>query len=547
MIKKLSRIFIQKFLMSVLFLYVQGSLSIYAQESVWMADNGDGTYKNPVLYADYSDPDVIMVGDDFYMTASSFNCIPGLPILHSKDMVNWNIVNYALKRLKPDHIYDLPQHGNGVYAPSIRYHNNLFYIFYGDPDYGIYALTTTDPLGNWSEPQLVKQGKGLIDPCPFWDNDGKMYVSHALAGSRAGLNSVIAIFPVCPQKLIATAETKIVYDGHNGQRTIEGTKFHKRNDFYYIFAPAGGVATGWQTVLRSKNIFGPYEARIVMKQGQTKINGPHQGAWVETNSGEHWFFHFQDKGTYGRVVHLQPMTWRNDWPIIGVDPDNDGCGEPVLSYKKPNISGNFKTVTTPESDEFNSNQLGLQWQWHANENPLWYFTDQNNGVLRLFSYFVGTENKNLWGVPNLLLQKFPAPEFIVTTKLSFYPDQRIVGEKTGLLIMGLDYAMLGMEKTTDGLLLSQIVCKDAEKGNSETTIASIKPLSNIVYLRTKVEAGAKCTFYYSYDNKQFEQLGVEFKARQGKWIGAKTGLFCSRPLKSGDGGWVDVDWFRIEK
>jgi len=158
---------------------------IKANSSVWIADNGDGTYRNPILHADYSDPDVIRVEDDYYMTSSSFNCVPGLPILHSKDMVNWELVNYALQKQPPFDVYDKPQHGNGVWAPCIRYHDNEFYIYYPDPDYGIYMVKTKDPRGIWSAPIMVKEGKGLIDPTPLWDDDGKVYIVYAFAGSRA--------------------------------------------------------------------------------------------------------------------------------------------------------------------------------------------------------------------------------------------------------------------------------------------------------------------------------------------------------------------------
>ncbi|WP_455169171.1 family 43 glycosylhydrolase, partial [Aegicerativicinus sediminis] len=172
---------------SILFFFVV-PISIWAQTSttyvsdVWVADNGDGTYTNPIIYADYSDPDVVRVGDDFYMTASSFNCAPGLPILHSKDMINWQLINYALPEQVPTDIFNTPQHGNGVWAPSIRYHKNEIYIYWGDPDFGIYMVKTKDPFGQWDSPVLVMEGKGLIDPCPLWDDDGKAYLVHAYAG-----------------------------------------------------------------------------------------------------------------------------------------------------------------------------------------------------------------------------------------------------------------------------------------------------------------------------------------------------------------------------
>ena len=161
-----------------------------------------------------------------------------------------------------------------------------------------------------------------------------------------------------------------------------------------------------------------------MAQGKTGINGPHQGAWVDTQTGEHWFLHFQDVGAYGRIVHLQPMKWINNWPVIGSDKDGDGCGEPVLQHKKPNVGQNHAICTPQESDEFNATQLGLQWQWHANFNPKWIFNDATNGCIRLYSYPLTENAVSLWDVPNLLLQKTPADEFIATIKLRFSPTSK---------------------------------------------------------------------------------------------------------------------------
>lgn len=235
----------------------------------WVADKGNGTYQNPVLYADYSDPDVCAAGDDFYMTASSFNCIPGLPILHSRDLVNWSLVNYALPVQEPKEFFDKAQHGKGVWAPAIRFHKGEFYIYWGDPDYGIYMIKTRDPKGSWSKPVLVKAGKGMIDPTPLWDEDGKVYLIHAYAGSRSGVNSILVICELNAEGTEVISDPVMVFDGNDGKNhTVEGPKLYKRNGYYYIFAPAGGVATGWQLVLRSRNIYGPYESKIVMAQGR---------------------------------------------------------------------------------------------------------------------------------------------------------------------------------------------------------------------------------------------------------------------------------------
>ena len=509
---------------------------------VWVADNGNGTYNNPVLNADYSDPDAIRVGDDYYLIASSFDAVPGLPILQSKDLVNWTIIGHALHRQPPYEHFSKTQHGNGVWAPSIRVHNGEFYIYYPDPDFGIYVTKAKEISGPWSDPELVEAGKGLIDPCPLWDDDGTGYLVHAFAGSRAGIKSIIVI------KKLNTAGTKtidagvLVYDGHDTDPTIEGPKIYKRNNYYYIFAPAGGVGNGWQLVLRSKNIYGPYDRKVVMDQGTTKINGPHQGAWVTTQTGEDWFLHFQDLAAYGRVVHLQPMQWKNDWPVIGNDKDGDGKGEPVLTYKKPNVGKSYPIITPAETDEFNTTSLGLQWQWQANPKPTWSFC--TGTYLRLFSYQVPDSAKNYWDVPNILMQKFPAEAFTATTKLYFKP--RLDDEKVGFAVMGMDYAGISLIKKADGIYLQYSSCKQADKGNAETQRV-IEKINNTgaVYLRVKVIKGAVCSFSYSYDNEKFTDVAETFTAQPGRWIGAKLGIFCTRITKTNDAGFADFDWFRI--
>lgn len=547
----------RKYFLFIAFISSAVLLNAQYKSEVWVADKGDGTYVNPVLHADYSDPDVCAVDGHYYMTASSFNCTPGLPILHSEDLVNWEIINYAIKDVEPFDFFSKPQHGKGVWAPSIRYHNGEFYIYWGDPDFGIFMVKTKDIYGEWDKPVLVKAGKGMIDPCPLWDDDGKVYLAHAWAGSRAKFNSVITVCEMNSEGTAIVSNPVLAFDGNDGtNHTIEGAKFYKHNGYYYIFAPAGGVATGWQLVLRSKNVFGPYESKIVMSQGKTDINGPHQGAWVDTPSGEAWFLHFQDKGAYGRVLHLNPMEWKSDWPVIGVDTDGDGCGEPVHEYRKPNIDKTVGIVTPAESDEFNSTELGLQWQWHANYQDTFGFTT-NMGYMRIYSHILSPEFVNFWEVPNLLLQKFPAEEFTATTKLKV--SAKDDGQMSGLIVMGWDYAYLGVEKSGEGFILKYVQCKDAEQKTPEKTSvvgildkcrtfeAGLYPNYEIdIYLRVKVEAGGKCSFYYSTDGKRFHNVGDTFIARQGKWIGAKVGLFSVAPYGK-ERGWVDADWFRIGK
>lgn len=527
------------------------------RSEVWVSDEGNGMYRNPVLHADYSDPDVCAVGEDYFLTASSFNCTPGLPILHSKDLVNWKIVNYALKKVEPVEYYNEARHGKGVWAPSICFHEGMYYIYWGDPDFGIFMVKTRDPYGEWDKPVLVKAGKGMIDPCPLWDDDGRVYLAHAWAGSRAKFNSVLTVCELNKEGTKVISDPVLVFDGNDGvNHTIEGAKFYKRNGFYYLFAPAGGVVSGWQLVMRSKNVYGPYEPRIVMAQGKTDINGPHQGGWVDTPAGESWFLHFQDKGAYGRVLHLNPMKWVNDWPVIGVDRDGDGCGDPVSRYRKPKTDKTYPIETPVESDEFDTRKLGLQWEWHANYQDVFGFTT-NMGYARIYGHELSSHFKNFWEVPNLLMQKFPAEEFTATAKLKV--SAKDDGQLSGLIVMGWDYSWIGVEKQREKFLLKQAICKDAEQGNLEqvSTLAVLEPSKKFeaglfpnfereIYIRVRVGKEAYCRFSYSLDGKKFTEAGTLFKARQGKWIGAKVGIFSVTPHGK-ERGWVDVDWFHVEK
>ena len=524
---------------------------------VWSPDLGDGTYKNPVIHADYSDPDVCAVGNDFYLTASSFACAPGLPILHSTDLVNWEIVNYALPRLVPEDFYSTARHGKGVWAPSIRFHDGEYYIYWGDPDFGVYMVKAEDPRGKWSEPVLVKKARGIIDPCPLWDEDGRCYLAYAWAASRAQINSVICVAEMNAEGTAVIGPSRIVYDGNDDvNHTAEGPKFYKKDGYYYLMFPAGGGEMGWQGAARSRNVYGPYEARRVMEQGDTPVNGPHQGGWVRTASGEDWFVHFQDKGCYGRVVWLEPMEWKDGWPVIGEDADGDGCGNPVLTWRKPSVPVS-RRVNPAESDEFDTVDLGLQWEWHSNEQDLYGFTTPY-GFMRLYSWALSEKYINLWEASNLLLQKFPAEAFTATAKVTMVSKED--HQEGGLIVMGWDYSALTVRREGDRFVLSQRVCKDAEQGGREMVreLADFEPsarqtiiysptVSREVYLRVQVEKGGKCRFAYSLDGKDFTACGEPFQARQGKWIGAKVGFLCVEPHAEPavNRGWLDVDWFRV--
>lgn len=513
---------------------------------VWQSDKGDGTYTNPILYADYSDPDVIRVGNHYYMTASSFNCTPGMPILHSTDLVNWEIINFALQKQVPEEVFNIPQHSKGVWAPAIRFHKNEFYIYWGDPDYGVYMVKTKDIYGKWEEPILVMEGKGIIDPCPFWENDNA-YLIHAWAGSRAGINSLLTINKMNSEGTKVIDEGKNVFDGHDKHHTMEGPKLYKKAGYYYILAPAGGVENGWQVAMRSKNIYGPYEDKVVLEQGSTKINGPHQGAWVTSPDGNSWFLHFQDQGVYGRVLHLQPMSWKDNWPVMGKDFDGNGIGEPVASYSKP-FSKIQSTIRNPaESDEFNDGKLGLQWQWYANGSVKWSAQIPGTHYLRLFAMSLKNE-PNLWNVPNLLLQKLPAPNFTATTKVKLTTEWNTAGKKAGLLLMGQSYSYVAIAFHDDKYWVQQVIAENAVNGEQEKVIAEKSLLSNEVQLRMKITAPeAHCQFSYSENGIDFIEIGKPAKAQKDLWIAAKIGIFATSLNNVRMGGYADFDWFRITK
>ena len=514
------------------------------KSKVWSSDTQQGTYINPIIHADYSDPDVIRVGTDYYMTSSSFTCIPGLPVLHSKDMINWTLISHALKRY-PSEQFSCPQHGGGVWAPSMRYHNNMFYIHWGDPDNGIFMVRTSNPAGTWDTPICVLKGKGLIDPCPLWDEDGNAYLVHAWAASRVGVKGLLTVHKMNQDGTKVDPDGKHVFDGNDHQPTIEGPKFYKANGYYYILAPAGGVKTGWQLALRSKNIYGPYEHKVVLEQGATDINGPHQGAWVQTPTGQSWFFHFQDCQAYGRLVHLQPVTWIDNWPMMGVRDEQTGKWQPVKTYTKPDCQVVSELANPVESDEFNGDTLGLQWQWYSNPELTWYAMLPNTTHLRMFAQRLPEENSTLWDAGSLLVQKFPAPTFKAITKINFASITD--GTRTGLVIMGKDYSYLSIARQADSYSLTQVMCKSADKAGLETTVQQVKIAQDNLYLSVQVsEPDAECQFSYSLDGVTYRQFGQPFNARTGAWIGAKVGIFCLRNFDVRNGGYADFDWFRVE-
>ena len=534
--------------------------TMVVNNNTWIADNGDGTYTNPILFTDYSDPDVCRVGDDYFMVASSFCNAPGLPVLHSNDLVNWKMISYAIEKI-PGEQFDKPLHGHGVWAPAIRYHEGEFIIFFPMPDEGIYVVKTKDPWGKWDEPTCLFSGKGWIDPCPFWDDDGKAYMVSAFAKSRIGFKSILNLCEITPDCLHMVDEGKHIFDGNiENQETIEGPKMYKRNGYYYIFAPSGGVKQGWQTVLRSKNIWGPYEHRIVLMQKDTVVNGPHQGAWVNTQTGEDWFIHFQDVYAAGRIIHLQPMKWVNDWPVIGEFEEGEESGKPVMTWKKPNVGETYPVCSPEGQDEFDGESLGLQWQWNANAKDNWYHMDTEKKKLVLHA--VAKEAETISNVPNLLLQKWFMPECHAVTKLNLSGMK--TGDTAGMISMGVTFGAIAVTKTENGFVLKRISGEQEFANEAATAVdesVAIKQLSadtkeiwfsNTVKKvpSTSMNSDGPYTFPipaedislgFSLDGEHFEDI-MTYPAKAGRWVGVKHGVFCYHE-ENGEAGKVGVEYF----
>lgn len=493
--------------------------------ALWNADIGDGHYRNPVLYADWSDPDVVRVGHDFFMVASSFNRVPGLPILHSTDLVDWRLIGHALDRLVPGDAYREPRSGCGVWAPSLRHHDGRFWICYPDPDHGIFVTTSDDPAGRWSEPRLVLPGRGLIDPCPLWDEDGNAHLIHAWAKSRCGFNNRLTAHRMTPDLERPLGPGTLVVDGDAipGCRTLEGPKWYRRNGWYWIFAPAGGVTNGWQYAMRSRHILGPYQPKIVLEQGRTKINGPHQGAWVETPAGDSWFLHFQDLHAYGRVVHLQPMRWLDSgWPVIGHH------GEPVRRHPRPALPATTTRAagTTPETTGAPARNLGAtpdsgtvgEWTWPANpapgRGPATNHRPADGVRLRC------EPGDDLRTFAAVLGRRLPGPRFRVETTVRLDAG---TGARAGLAVLGHTYSWIGLEQQPGGPRLTRRTTEAG--GEAEQDAIRPEPVTGPVRLAVIVTDGAVVHFAADTGNG-WQELGPPFPATPGGWIGATLGLFA---------------------
>ncbi len=482
-------------------------------------------YKNPIIKSDYSDPDVIRVGNSYYMIASSFNHTPCLPILKSENLVDWKLVNYMWDKL-PFDTYDKVMHGCGVWAPSIRFHNGKFYALVPFPDEGIFVTETTDiENGPWSEPRLLIKGPGIEDPCPIWVDD-KCYLVVGFVKSRIGFNSMLAVYEVSSNLTKQLSEYKIVFDGHNIAPTVEGPKFHYRNGFFYILAPCGSVKSGWQIALRSKNVYGPYEMKIILVQNDSKINGPHQGALIDLPNDEWAFMHFTDQGPYGRVICLEPARWINDWPVCGLVKDELLAGTAVMEH--PYIINKESNYKIQDSDNFKENKLSLMWQCPANIKSNFFKFD--DGIIL---NAINGDIKPLNMLPNSLLTKILYASFEVEAKATLSLNE---GDEAGLCYMGMEYNYISLKKINNKL---HLLVKNGKFNNEDDVIIyeEIYDSNEIIFNLKYIEPNK---YLLGFNGKY---LDFEFVATPGRWIGGKYGIYA----KGVNNGFAKFEYFNCKQ
>ena len=479
-----------------------------ACETAW-GDTGDGRYRNPVLAADYSDPDVIRVGEKYYMVASDFHFM-GMQVLVSDDLVNWSLAGQIYDRFDLPGWEEMAHYAGGSWAPSIRWHDGRFWVYFCTPDEGLFMSTAEDPAGPWTPLHCVQAVVGWEDPCPFWDEDGTAYLGHSLRGAG----------PIIIHRMSADGKTLLdegvtVYEGP----TAEGTKIHKWDGRYYLSIPEGGVRGGWQTVLRSKDLYGPYERKIVLETGSTPVNGPHQGAIVDTPDGTWWFLHFQQRDPLGRILHLQPMRWVDGWPVIGEDYDGNGVGEPVPSWDKPAGGEDRKGFLPASSDDFSSETLGLQWQFNHNPVDSAWSLARHPGSLTLDALQAPSFVK----ARNTLSQKLMGFAGTYTVKLD--ASEMADGQFAGLACMGRVNYQAGI--LVEGGVRSLCLASDA--GES----ARIDLPERDVWLRLSFDIPDNAfRFWYSTDGRRFTPWGEVFPAQFGFWKGARPALFSFNRIAS---------------
>ena len=535
-------------------------------------DQGDGTYRNPIIAADYSDPDPLRVGDDYYLVASTFESFPGVSILHSKDLVNWTTIGAALTDLgSVDSAYTarkMERYNGGVYAPTISYHNGKYYIYVNLYTDGFYMATADNPEGPWKSGFVKdKYGRRLkvtrwSDPCPFWDEDGKAYLVASHPGKKYWYSYIFQMSE--DGTTLSDADSahmdkkNFLYQYPDGGTVIspyhssEGNRIFKRNGYYYLqhieFTNQGqGEGT---YIFRSRNLYGTlpdgtpgrpgnpgkYEVFTVEKvKNRDSLRIPGQGGYVDTPDGR-WFWIGQFTRDYacGRPPHLLPVTWIDDWPVIGVDV-KDKEGQMAWQLPKP-VQG--YALTLPQgSDDFDKAELHPQWMWnHVPDSSKWSLTERP-GYLRLYASSVS--GKGFFKAPNTINQRYMRSDSaVVTTRMEIAGMNN--GQKAGLVHFngGKNYAFIAVTKQNN-------VCRMEFEMDGQAAIGTELPSGqNVIFLRTSIGITDEAGFQYSFDGITYHKLGSVYPMKAANFRGDMIGVFTYDD--GGQSGFVDVDWFHYQ-
>jgi len=490
--------------------------------SNFTSDNGDGTFTNPLINLDFPDPDIIRVGDDYYMASSTFTTFPGVPIAHSKDLVNWEIIGYTYDTLPSVRSYHI-EDGEAMYrwgswAPCIRYNNGKFYIFFNVEFDGFYIASSTKPEGPYT---IKKLGRPLYDPSVLFDDDGRIYACY---GSGT---IMIAEFDKNLDKLIT--EPKPVFVGNCGGN-FEGSHIYKRNGWYYICNTARGY-NGLEVCMRSKNIYGPYESRVISSDDMNYADaGLHQGGFVDTKEGETFFFIFQDRDYVGRVPVLQPVIWKDGWPYVG-----NNQGRALTTVKKPNIKVAGKPIENNfvGSDEFDSDKLALKWHWnHLPDNSKWSLT-KKKGYLAI----TASHSPNFMYAQNSLMQRIVGGGSVATTRIDL--SDLKVNDVAGLAVANLPYAGIGIQQNAENQTILMFE-------NGEIIDKAPIEIVKEIYLQIEATPEGNAKFSYSLDGKKYIPLGKEFMMEftVKTFLGNRLAMFCYN-TGTGNTGTANFDWFHL--
>jgi len=520
-----------------------------AAAQTWTADNGNGTYSNPLFYEEFEDPDIIRVGEDYYLAGTTMHMNPGLIVLHSKDLVNWELASYCIDRLDLGPSFRLEGgniYGQGIWAPCIRYHDGMFYVFCNVNRVGTQVFRSKSPNGPWACNQL----SGMHDLSVLFDDDGKIY---AIFG--AGQPNIVELNRDITEVVPNTRRQM------SARGMGEGHHLYKINGKYYDVSAIPGAHTD-QVVARADSIDGPWQVER-MVQGESlgvptqnsvrsgRGGNPtftitpsnpnsgggltlHQGGMVDTPSGEWWSIIMQDHGSIGRMVALVPITWDNDFPIIGL-PGN--LRKAPNTWIKPNIGHTQDPKPLfVRSDNFDSPKLNPVWQWnHVPDDSKWSLTEKPR-VLRLHSL----PANDFWMARNSLTQRPMGPESIVTVELD--ASGLVAGDTAGLALLNAPYAWIGVVKTPEGVTMQMFDQTNRKTTNAPTSVVH-------VWLRVACNFDTeKAVFSWSADGKNFTLLGDTFTMayQLTTFQGVRYSLFNFNTSGQA-GGYANFDNFTVDE